>query len=72
MLRARDAKESRGSEADQTAREVLDRSKALFLALLSLVFFVRKGRLSAQNHGLLRPERSAIRPIIWAFAITSY
>jgi hypothetical protein len=41
FIRARESEESRGSEADQTAREVLDRSKTLFLALLSLVFFVR-------------------------------
>ena len=32
----------------------------------------RKGRSITQNQGLLRSERSAIRPIIWAFAITSY
>jgi hypothetical protein len=41
FIRARESEESRGSEADQTAREVLDRSKTLFLALLSLVFSVR-------------------------------
>ena len=32
----------------------------------------RKGRLIDQNHGLLRPPRSSMRPIISAFAITSY